>query len=116
MLFPAYFSNVNTFFPIIDEDLFMPRAEMLYTIDRPHLNVVDYCLFYVSVALGALTERRGSKRPEAVDKLATTSYQQAWDLVQDSFASPREASVQILLLHVRCSAASFQRYCLNSPS
>lgn len=102
MVFPAYFSNVNKFFPVIDEDLFMPRAEMLYTIDRPHLNVIDYCLFYVSVALGAQTERRRSKQPEAVDRQAATSYQQAWDLVQGSFASPRESTVQILLLHVRC--------------
>lgn len=100
---PAYFSNVNTFFPIIDEDLFMCRAEMFYNIDRPRLSVVDYCLFYLSVSIGALNEKRGSRQPEAVSRLATTSYRQAWDLVQGSFASPRESSVQILLLHVRSS-------------
>lgn len=101
MVSPAYFSNVNTFFPIIDEDIIMPRAEMLYTMNRPQLSVIDYCLFYLSVSIGALTEKRGSRQPEAVDRLTVTSYQQAWDLVQGSFASPREASVQILLLHVR---------------
>lgn len=98
-----YFSNVNTFFPIIDEDFLMSRIEMFYTIDRPRLSVVDYCLLYLSVSIGALNEKRGSRQPEAVSRLATTSYRQAWDLVQGSFASPRESSVQILLLHVRSS-------------
>lgn len=100
MIFPAYFTNVNTFFPIIDEDLFMPRSEMFYTIDRSQLTVTDYCLFYLAVSIGALTEKRDSKQPDLIDLLVTASYQQAWDLVQSSFASPREASVQILLLHV----------------
>lgn len=102
MVFPAYFTNVNTFFPIIDEDLFMPRSEMFYTIDRSQLTVIDYCLFYLAVSIGALTEKRDSKQPDLIDLLVTASYQQAWDLVQSSFASPREASVQILLLHVSC--------------
>lgn len=79
----------------------MPRAEMFYTIDRPQLGVIDYCLFYLSVSIGALTEKRNSSQPEAMDRLASASYHEAWDLVQGSFASPREASVQILLLHVR---------------
>lgn len=104
MMFQAYFSNVNTFFPIVDEDLFLPRTEMFYTIDRPQLTVIDYCLFYLAVSIGALSERRNSRQPDIMDRLATTSYQQAWDLVQGSFASPREASVQILLLHVRFGA------------
>lgn len=102
MIFPAYFTNVNTFFPIIDEDLFMPRSEMFYTIDRSQLTVIDYCLFYLAVSIGALTEKRDSKQPDLIDLLVTASYQQAWDLVQSSFASPREESVQILLLHVSC--------------
>lgn len=97
----AYFANVNTFFPIIDEDLFLPRTEMFYTIDRPQLTVIDYCLFYLAVSIGTLTEKRNSRQPDVMDRLAASSYQQAWDLVQGSFASPREASVQILLLHVR---------------
>lgn len=102
MIFPAYFTNVNTFFPIIDEDLFVPRSEMFYTIDRSQLTVIDYCLFYLAVSIGGLTEKRDSKQPDLIDLLVTASYQQAWDLVQSSFASPREASVQILLLHVSC--------------
>lgn len=103
-MFQAYFSNVNTFFPIIDEDLFLPRTEMFYTIDRPHLTVIDYCLFYLAVSIGGLSERCNSGQPDTMDRLAATSYKQAWDLVQGSFASPREASVQILLLHVRFRA------------
>lgn len=100
MILPAYFSNVNTFFPIIDEDLFMPRVEIFYSTDRPQLTVIDYCLFYLAVSIGALTEKHISRQPDLLDLLAATSYQQAWDLVQGSFASPREASVQIILLHV----------------
>lgn len=103
-MFEAYFSNVNTFFPIIDEDLFLPRTEMFYIIDRPQLTVIDYCLFYLAVSIGALSEKRNSGQPDMMDRLAGTSYKQAWDLVQGSFASPREASVQILLLHVRFGA------------
>lgn len=109
MIFPAYFTNVNIFFPIIDEDLFMPRSEMFYTIDRSQLTVIDYCLFYLAVSIGALTEKRDSKQPDLIDLLVTASYQQAWDLVQSSFASPREASVQILLLHVSCSIDGTQK-------
>lgn len=100
MIFPAYLRNVNTFFPIIDEDLFMPRTDIFYTVNRPQLTLIDYSLFYLAVAIGALTEKRNSTQPEAMDLLASSSYQHAWDLVQSSFASPREASVQIALLHV----------------
>lgn len=103
-MFQAYLSNVNTFFPIIDEDLFLPRTEMFYNIDRPQLTVIDYCFFYLTVSIGALTEKRNSRQPDIMDRLAATSYRQAWDLVHGSFASPREASVQILLLHVRFGA------------
>lgn len=78
----------------------MPRAEIFYSIDRPQLTVIDYCLFYLAVSIGALTEKPISRQPDLLDLLAATSYQQAWDLVQGSFASPREASVQIILLHV----------------
>lgn len=109
MIFPAYFKNVNTFFPIIDEDLFLPRTEIFYTIDRPQLTLIDYCLFYLAVSIGALTEKRNSRQPDIMDLLVATSYQQAWDLAQSSFASPREASVQILLLHV-----SFWRDCARA--
>lgn len=88
MILPAYLSSVNIFFPIIDEDLFLPGTEMFYIIDRSQLTIIDYCLFYLAVSIGALTKKRNSRRPDIMDLLAATSYQRAWDLVQSSFASP----------------------------
>ncbi|KAL3292749.1 hypothetical protein RB213_002092 [Colletotrichum asianum] len=97
----AYFHNINATLPILDEDLFMVRAEMFYTHERIQLDIFDYCMFYLAISIGALSDRDATSKPcRDADELSSTCYQQAWSIMLDSFAAPCEASVQILLLHV----------------
>ncbi|KAF0322615.1 fungal specific transcription factor domain-containing protein [Colletotrichum asianum] len=97
----AYFHNINATLPILDEDLFMVRAEMFYTHERIQLDIFDYCMFYLAISIGSLNDRDATSKPcRDADELSSTCYQQAWSIMLDSFAAPCEASVQILLLHV----------------
>ncbi|KAE9574734.1 hypothetical protein CGMCC3_g9270 [Colletotrichum fructicola] len=79
----------------------MVRAEMFYTHERIQLDIFDYCMFYLAISIGALSDRDATSKPcRDADELSSTCYQQAWSIMLDSFAAPCEASVQILLLHV----------------
>ncbi|KAH6950288.1 fungal-specific transcription factor domain-containing protein [Ilyonectria sp. MPI-CAGE-AT-0026] len=96
----AYFANFNTFYPVIDEHYFRARCQLFFTSERPQLNVYDYSLFYLTVSIGALTEKPASEQPEALERLATVTYQLAWSLMNDCISSTCEASLQVILLHV----------------
>lgn len=79
----------------------MVRAEMFYTHERTRLDTFDYCMFYLAVSIGALSDEDGTSKPCGDgDELYSTCYRQAWSIMLDSFAAPCEASIQILLLHV----------------
>ncbi|KAH7118050.1 fungal-specific transcription factor domain-containing protein [Dactylonectria estremocensis] len=96
----AYFRNLNTFYPILDEESFMARADMFYTAQRPLLRVLDYSLFYLVQSIGALCMQHDSDNPKAYEKYAAAAYEQAWSLIHESIGMPCETSLQILLLHV----------------
>ncbi|KAH6999161.1 fungal-specific transcription factor domain-containing protein, partial [Ilyonectria sp. MPI-CAGE-AT-0026] len=96
----AYFQNLNMFYPILDEDSFRARFLMFYTPDRSQLGFVDYCIFYLVVSIGALSDKHTSGNAVGTDQLAASTYQLAWSMMHDCISSPCETSIQILLLHV----------------
>lgn len=88
------------FYPIIDEDSFRARFLMFYTPDRSQLGFFDYCIFYLVVSIGALSDKHTSENAVGTDQLVASTYQLAWSMMHDSISSPCETSIQILLLHV----------------
>ncbi|RSL39572.1 hypothetical protein CEP53_013960 [Fusarium sp. AF-6] len=96
----AYFANLDSFYPIIDEQPFRARCEKLYTSERPQLVALDYSLFFVVVSIGAISTSHTSPEPDDTDHVSIDAYEQAWSMLHDSIAAPSEASLQILLLHI----------------
>ncbi|CAH0015634.1 unnamed protein product [Clonostachys rhizophaga] len=96
----AYFKTVDGFYPIVDEEPLRAKAHMLYTSDRSHVSVVDYSMFYLVVSLGAMGISQTSGRSDASEQLSVDAYERAWSIMSDSIATPCEASLQVLLLHI----------------
>ncbi|RSL39474.1 hypothetical protein CEP54_016317 [Fusarium duplospermum] len=96
----AYFKTLDGFYPIVDEEPFRAKAHMLYTSDRSHVSVVDYSMFCLVVSLGAMGISQTSGRSDANEQLSADAYERAWSIMNDSIATPCEASLQVLLLHI----------------
>lgn len=73
---------------------------MFYSASRASLNGLDYSLFFLILSLGGLCADKGIENSEEMKQLSVTTYYEAWNMIQDTIASPTETSLQILLLHV----------------
>lgn len=102
----AYFSDLNVFYPILDEGEFRRKVEMFYLPDRSQLKALDYSLFFLAVSVGALSQNHGSHHLPSSERLSIDVYEQAWSMIQDAIASPSETSLQVLLLHASDALAS----------
>lgn len=96
----AFFRSLNIFYPIVDEDSYRERFKTFYSATCPHLNALDYSLYFLVLSIGGLSAKCNGEQPEAMKQLSANAYHQAWTMLQDSIASPTETSLQILLLYV----------------
>jgi hypothetical protein len=96
----AYFGDLNRFYAILDEDVFRACVDTIYGNDRSRLGVVDYCMFYLVVSIGALGSRKASEQTDTFSRLTIDAHHKAWSMIHDTMASPCEATVQVLLLLV----------------
>ncbi|VUC23933.1 unnamed protein product [Clonostachys rosea] len=91
----AYLRNINAFYPVVDEALYSARAERFYTAERSSLGIVDHCIFYLIVSIGATSLRKRSDHTHEI----TTVYERASSLFHDCIIDPSESSLQVVLLH-----------------
>ncbi|CAG9948524.1 unnamed protein product [Clonostachys rosea f. rosea IK726] len=91
----AYLRNINAFYPVVDEASYPEQTERFYTTERSSLGILDHCIFFLIVSIGATSL---GERPDHTDEIKAV-YQRASSLFHDCIVDPSESSLQVVLLH-----------------
>jgi hypothetical protein len=104
----AYLRNINAFYPVVDEASYPEQTERFYTTERSSLGILDHCIFFLIVSIGATSL---GERPDHTDEIKAV-YQRASSLFHDCIVDPSESSLQVVLLHVSFPKFWNPRICL----
>ncbi|KAH8803571.1 fungal-specific transcription factor domain-containing protein [Xylogone sp. PMI_703] len=96
----TYFSNVYSFYPVVDVVLFQSDWEAIYSQPLEEQSILEYMTLYLIIAIGAVCNPATKEVITELQTISDNLYQQAWDLLNDSITKLSVTSVQILLLHV----------------
>ncbi|CAI6088468.1 unnamed protein product [Clonostachys chloroleuca] len=91
----AYLRNINAFYPVVDEASYPEQTERFYTAERSSLGILDHCIFFLIVSIGATSL---GERPDHTDEIKAV-YQRASSLFHDCVVDPSASSLQVVLLH-----------------